>query len=205
MNWLEMLEAAGKKPLAVMATATTGLSQDDETMAVGWRAYDTDTREWVVGSVYRNVDSDKLMASQEYHQISVEYLRANACDDEQFRLAVQDVFAGHVVLTYNPAFQRKYLEKALGTPVPMYNLPAILKGANVRAPLDDVDTASLETIEAYCLRIGGKPGSLTKVTAQYRVEGLMPPALPFESAAYQLLGLLKVLPQIPVVVQGTLL
>lgn len=188
-----------------MATATTGLSQDDETIAVGWRAYDTDTREWVVGSVYRNVDSDKLMASQEYHQISVEYLRANACDDEQFRLAVQDVFAGHVVLTYNPAFQRKYLEKALGTPVSMYNLPAILKGANVRAALDDVDTASMETLEAYCLRIGGKPGSLIKVTAQYRVDGLMPPALPFESAAYQLLGLLKVLPQIPVVVQGTLL
>ena len=188
-----------------MATATTGLSPDDETMAVGWRAYDTDTGEWIVGSVYRNVDSDRLMTSQEYHQISVDYLRANACDDEQFRLAVQDVFAGHAVLTYNPAFQRKYLEKVLGATVTMYNLPALVKGANVRAPVDDVDTASLETLEAYCLRVGGKPGSLTKITAQYRVDGLLPPALPFESAAYQLLGLLKVLQQIPVVVQGTLL
>lgn len=188
-----------------MATATTGLGSDDETVAAGWRAYDDDTHEWVVGSVYRNVDSDKLRTAQEYHQISVEYLRANACEDEQFRLAVQDVFAGHVVLTYNPAFQRKYLEKVLGATVTMYNLPALVKGANVRTPVDDVDTASLETLEAYCLRVGGKPGSLTKITAQYHVDGLLPPVLPFESAAYQLLGLLKVLQQIPVVVQGTLL
>lgn len=188
-----------------MTTATTGLGMDDETIAVGWRAFDENTNDWVVGSVYREVDNDKLMASQEYHQITSDYLRANACVDEQFRLEVNDVFAGHAVFTYNPPFQLRYLEKVLGGTVPMHNLPAFIKGANVRQTVDDIDTATLETLEAYCLRVGGKPGSLQKLTSLYRVGGLLPPALPFESAVYQLLGLLQLLQQIPMVVQGTLL
>ena len=87
MKWKEVLTDAMDRTPVMLATATTGLEDDDELIAVAIRVMAMPGRdiEWPQNRlIVRSVDRDKLLKAQPYHQISPEYMASNAVEDDEF-------------------------------------------------------------------------------------------------------------------------
>lgn len=194
----------------MLATATTGLEDDDELVAVAIRVMTVPGRdiEWPQNRlIVRNVDRDKLLKAQPYHQISPEYMADNAMEDDEFNATLAQWLDSYEVFTYNPAFQVKYMTGQLANPPARFphDLPLFLKYANMHLVLDGDTVASLDTLETAAAQMAGRGQSFKKLCATYAIAPLLPPALPLESAVDQLAALWERLCLVDCEVQQTLL
>ena len=196
------------KPPVMIATATTGLDDEDELIAVAvlapaWAYRAAEIRRLFV----RNVDRDKLLKSEKYHCFKDQYVQEHAVADGDFTTAVAEFLDNYELFTYNPKFQADFLTRVFTeTPACMlHNLPLLLKLANMHVTLETKDTATVDALETAAGKLAGNSPAFKRMCEVNAVEPLLPPALPAESAVHQLAQLWRKLGETDVNVQMTLL
>lgn len=204
-----MKDAMDSAPM-MLATATTGLDDDDELVAVAakvieWPGVDI---EWPADRlIVRNVDRDKLLKAQAYHQISPEYMAQNALDDEEFNRTLRSWVDNYEIFTYNPQFQHSFICRQLPLApgrVP-HDMPMLMKLANMHLVMDRDDVESIDTLETLAARVAGKAQGFKRLCDVNGLTALQPPALPVESSVHSLAQLWTRLCAIECQVQETLL
>lgn len=210
MKWKEVLTEAMDRTPVMLATATTGLDDDDELIAVAIRVMAMPGRdiEWPQNRlIVRSVDRDKLLKAQPYHQISPEYMTNNALEDEEFNATLAQWLDNYEAFTYNPPFQVKYITGQLTNPPARmpHDLPLLMKYANMHLVLDGETTESVDTLETAAAQMAGRGQSFKKLCSTYALAPLLPPALPLESSVDQLASLWERLCLVDCEVQQTLL
>lgn len=207
-TWKDLMTDATERTPVMLATATTGLDDDDELLAVAvlappWGGRTTPERRLLV----RTVPEDLLLKSQRYHQVTAMYMQAHAVSDEAFREGLAGYLDNCEVFTYNSRFQTDFLTRFLGTPPvrELHNLPLLLKLANMHLRVESRDIADVGQMETLAAKSAGAPPTFKKVCDVNAAEPLRPPALPVESAVHQLACLWEKFCAVPVEVQMTLL
>lgn len=186
----------------LVSTATTGLQDDDELLAVN--IIEPEDAGSLSRTYFKRVDDrNKVIRAQEYHKITPETSMAGR-PSESFVEAITNELSDSVVFTYNPLFQIKFLERQ-GIHVPaVYNLPLFLKGAEMRLLLFDDESRSLDSIESTLSKKAGAPQAFSKLTQSF---GLTPSVieLPLQFSCRVLLEAWNRLKALPAKVQGTFL
>lgn len=203
MIWQEyLIEACGNKPPLIVATATTGLSDEtDQLIAIGYKTINAGDP---VRSMMRRVPEDELVKARPYHRIT-RAASDNGLSDSQFEDRLRALIDSYTLFTYNPPFQRLFVSKHTdGTIPPMYNLPLLVKTAVSRQVFKSdpvgMDLADFETI---CYKMAGNMVGFKKQAA---LMGLMEFSgslyLPHESAAMMMYDMWNRAAHVQIVVRG---
>ena len=190
-----------KRRIKLISTATTGLGDDDELLAVCISEPGTPISS--VRTMVKKIDDrDKVLKSQEYHQISPEKSHLGY-EGKAFADALAEEMKDSVFFTYNPQFQTKFIGR-LGLMPTLYNLPLFIKGAESRIMLFEDEASTLDAIQkTFAQRMGGTM-SMNKLAAAHSVSQTAI-ELPVEFSCRALIVLWKYLQELPCLVQGTLL
>lgn len=186
MNWGEIIDSFNR-PVVMLSTATTGVDDDSKIIAV---AIDDKV-------IYHSVPQDELLPSLEYHGIDSErLLRYGALNDETFRDQVTAELAGKVVMTYNPAFQIKYLAPYAEIDGRCFDLPLLYRGA-----ASHIGIKEQASVEEYCWQLmslakSGRRGFKT-FCEQLQVTCDDQTLLPLERAVRQLSSIQGLFREIP--------
>ena len=190
-----------RKQIKLLSTATTGLGDEDELLAV-CIGNAGEAVQSIRTYVKKVTDRDKVLKSQEYHQITPEQsMRGRS--EQAFVDALAEEMKDSVFFTYNPSFQSKFIGR-LGLMPALYNLPLFIKGADSKMLMYDKDSESLDAIQQCLAKRMGGTMAMNKLAAQHGAEKSVI-ELPVEFSCRALIVLWDYLQEIPVTVQGTFL
>ena len=158
MNWKEYIDQWLKTPVRCLSTATTGVHDEDELIAVSTKEPGSPTT-----TIIRSIDVDKLEPAMEYHRITPELVRERGMQDNEFKRELSNMVGG-IMLSYNPAFHVKYIS-ALDDSVDFKCVDIVLIWKAANANLAVSSDMSLQELQAYIMASLGKANAFKRVAA----------------------------------------
>jgi len=133
--------------IILLCTATTGLKPQEGAKCIGvwYRIVNTRDSESTQDCLIRQLTDEELSHGAEYHKVTPEFVRLHAIDKEAFRRRCVELFSSATLLTYNPKFQSQWIPEAVGH---LFDLPLLLKGADMRICMPPEALDSLRSVEA---------------------------------------------------------
>lgn len=160
MTYLEYLQEQIRGPVTLVATATNGLDpRKDQLLAIALKAIALDGTEISNDLLIRTLDRGTILKSSEYHKISFDMATRLGRADEEIKEALKETTDTGLFFTYNPNFQSQFLDPFVQVQH-MYDLPLLLKGAEMQLFLDTTEVSTLADLEKLFRKLLGKPPSL---------------------------------------------
>jgi hypothetical protein len=174
LTWGSLLPT--NSPVILLCTATTGLKPPEgKCIGVWYRIFDVRSQISTQDCLIRDLSEEELAQGSEYHKITSEFVRVHALDKEAFRRRCVELFGSATLLTFNPKFQSQWLPEAVGH---LFDLPLLLKGADMRICMTPEDSGSLRNAEAFFMTMTFSPKiqesmrwhGVTEAEAEFPVE-----------------------------------
>ena len=104
MTWQELILSLSHGPVLLFSTATTGVHESDNLLAVSWCKIE-EGNEDQYGTLFHALPEDIAMIGSQYHQIPEHTLATLGYEPGEFEKKVDELFDGVTAFSYNPMFQ----------------------------------------------------------------------------------------------------
>jgi len=180
-----LMDLMNTDSLTVLATATTGVSDHDELIAVSTATLGNDTSKPRGKFMMRKVPVDKLLPAQQYHGISEQQMQEHGMDDDSFKACLADAINGApALLVYNPGFQKQFLDPYLPSEghIDLLNLPLLVKGAMAGIMLFQDKLPNARALEDTFYKIIGAAPNFKRFCEQMDIRPRYDDLLPVEAS-----------------------
>lgn len=105
MTWQELVLSLSSGPVLLFSTATTGVHESDNLLAVSWCKIEDENDQGTYGTLYHALPEDIAMIGAQYHKIPSQTLATLGFEPGAFEEKIEELFDGVTAFSYNPMFQ----------------------------------------------------------------------------------------------------